>query len=125
MAYVFVHLLPDLGEDQEIVLAAAGERFSFVEYHVYLVALVGLAVFYGLERAAKLSRRRRRRAVGVTPLAPASSGCTRTPSRSTKALRGCRPDPRGAPPGAGLGLGADELDLLRLLTGAAGKGHTA
>ncbi len=62
VAYVFVHLLPDLAEDQETVREAVGETFTFLEYHVYLVALVGLAAFYGLERAAKLSRGRRRRA---------------------------------------------------------------
>ncbi len=62
VAYVFVHLLPDLAEEQETIREAVGEGFSFLEYHVYLVALVGLAVFYGLERAAKASRRRRRNA---------------------------------------------------------------
>ncbi len=60
VAYVFVHLLPDLAEEQETIREAAGESFSFLEYHVYLVALVGLAVFYGLERSARVSRRRRR-----------------------------------------------------------------
>jgi hypothetical protein len=60
VAYVFVHLLPDLAEDQETVREAAGEGFSFLEYHVYLVALMGLVAFYGLERAAKASRGERR-----------------------------------------------------------------
>ncbi len=60
VAYVFVHLLPDLAEEQETIREAVGEGFSFLEYHVYLVALLGLAVFYGLERAAKASRRRGR-----------------------------------------------------------------
>lgn len=60
VAYVFVHLLPDLAEEQETIREAAGETFSFLEYHVYLVAMVGLVAFYGLERAAKLSRRRGR-----------------------------------------------------------------
>lgn len=60
VAYIFVHTLPDLAEEQETVREAAGESFSFLEYHVYLVALVGLATFYGLDRAAKTSRRRRR-----------------------------------------------------------------
>jgi len=64
VAYVFVHLLPDLAEEQETVREAVGESFTFIEYHVYLVALVGLATFYGLERAAKVSRGRRRRAGG-------------------------------------------------------------
>lgn len=62
VAYVFVHLLPDLAEEQETIREAVGESFSFLEYHVYLVALVGLAVFYGLDRVAKTSRRRKRSA---------------------------------------------------------------
>src|SRR3712207_908770 len=60
VAYVFVHLLPDLAEEQEAIRETVGQTFSFLEYHVYLVALVGLAAFYGLERAAKISRQRRR-----------------------------------------------------------------
>src|SRR5918911_5397718 len=59
VAYVFVHLLPDLAEEQQAIHKAIGETFSFLEYHVYLVALIGLAAFYGLERAAKTSRHRR------------------------------------------------------------------
>ena len=62
VAYVFVHLLPDLAEEQETIREAVGESFSFLEYHVYLVALVGLATFYGLDRAAKVSRWRKRSA---------------------------------------------------------------
>jgi zinc transporter ZupT len=64
VAYVFVHLLPDLAEEQETIREAAGESFNFLEYHVYLVALIGLAAFYGLERSAKTSRRRKRTAGG-------------------------------------------------------------
>jgi hypothetical protein len=60
VAYVFVHILPDLAEEQEAIREAVGEGFAFLEYHVYLVALIGLAVFYGLDRAAKVSRRRNR-----------------------------------------------------------------
>jgi zinc transporter ZupT len=62
VAYVFVHLLPDLAEEQETIREVAGESFNFLEYHVYLVALIGLAAFYGLERSAKTSRRRKRTA---------------------------------------------------------------
>ncbi len=40
------------------------EGLSRLEHHVYLIALVGLAVFYGLERAAVTSRKRRRRTEG-------------------------------------------------------------
>ena len=34
VAYVFVHLLPDLAEEQETIRRAAGESFSFIEHHV-------------------------------------------------------------------------------------------
>ncbi|MDP9475389.1 MAG: hypothetical protein M3R38_06815 [Actinomycetota bacterium] len=64
VAYVFVHLLPELAEGQESIAEALerGEGLAFLESHVYLVALVGLAVFYGLDRLATTSRRRKREA---------------------------------------------------------------
>jgi hypothetical protein len=55
VAYVFVHLLPELGEHQEVVSRAAGPPLAFLEHHVYLVALLGLVVFYGLERLVQSS----------------------------------------------------------------------
>ena len=64
VAYVFVHLLPELGEGQEAIAKAAGEGLAFLDVHVYLVALVGLATFYGLDRIATESRRRKRKAGG-------------------------------------------------------------
>jgi hypothetical protein len=62
VAYVFVHVLPDLSAAQQTLHQSWGEGWEFLEHHVYLVALVGLAAFYGLERAAKLSRQRNREA---------------------------------------------------------------
>lgn len=57
VAYVFVHLLPELAAGEERVgHAARGLRFDFAERHVYLVALLGLATFYGLQRLADASR---------------------------------------------------------------------
>lgn len=64
VAYVFIHLLPELNESQETVSEAVGESLAFVESHVYLISLLGLATFYGLERAASLSRSRQRRRAG-------------------------------------------------------------
>jgi hypothetical protein len=59
VAYVFVHVLPDLADAQESVRrAAAGTAAAFLEHHVYLLALVGMMAFYGLERLAKRSRAR-------------------------------------------------------------------
>lgn len=57
VSYVFVHLLPELGEHQE-AFADAGPVAGFVDRHVYLLALVGFASFYGLERLAQRSRER-------------------------------------------------------------------
>ncbi|MGB3403990.1 MAG: hypothetical protein WBA77_15000 [Microcoleaceae cyanobacterium] len=54
VAYVFVHLLPDLSERQ--VELSQSSTISFLEHHVYLLALLGLSVFYGLERVVSLSQ---------------------------------------------------------------------
>lgn len=64
VAYVFVHLLPDLSDAQETIAATLDDMLGQLENHVYLIALAGLAIFYGLERAAVTSRRRQRDAVG-------------------------------------------------------------
>ncbi|MCB5175842.1 hypothetical protein [Microvirga lenta] len=61
MAYVFVHLLPHLARHQETFRQKAEESSSLLsklESHTYLIALIGLAVFYGLERLARGSARR-------------------------------------------------------------------
>ena len=60
VAYVFVHILPELSAAQETITGVVGEALAFLEHHVYLVALLGLAAFYGLERAATVSRQRNR-----------------------------------------------------------------
>lgn len=54
VAYVFIHILPELEEWQRTFEESG--IFEFLEHHLYLVALIGLVTFYGLERAAKLSR---------------------------------------------------------------------
>lgn len=67
-AYVFVHVFPNLCDGQETVRRAAWPVLSAVDHHVFLVALAGLLVFYGLERAA-LSARGGRGGPRVTPAA--------------------------------------------------------
>lgn len=54
VAYVFVHLLPELSASQE-ALANASDGGP-LQRHAYLVALAGLVAFYGLERLAASSR---------------------------------------------------------------------
>lgn len=56
VAYVFVHLLPELAEGQRAVSAAAGDVLPFAERHVYLLALIGFGLFYGVEVSARRSR---------------------------------------------------------------------
>ena len=56
VAYVFVHLLPELSEKQE---AFAGLESGLIENHVYVMALLGLTIFYGLERLVTESRRKK------------------------------------------------------------------
>lgn len=59
VALVFLEILPELAESQERV-ARALDPFSALKNHVYIVALIGLALFYGMDRMVKTSRQRRR-----------------------------------------------------------------
>lgn len=61
VAYIFVHVFPELAKAQEAIRKGAGRHFAFLEHHAYLVALLGMAVFYGLERMVRSSRQRRGR----------------------------------------------------------------
>ncbi|AFZ67985.1 hypothetical protein [Deinococcus peraridilitoris] len=60
VGYVFMQLLPELSESQEVLQERAGPSLAYLEHHAYLVALVGLVVFYGLDRLARASRQRQR-----------------------------------------------------------------
>lgn len=52
VAYVFLHLLPELTEAQESLGSALADVLSPLEHHAYFVAAIGLTIFYGLERLA-------------------------------------------------------------------------
>jgi hypothetical protein len=60
VAYVFLHLLPELQEHHRELRAAASGWAARLEESAYLLALAGLAAFYGLERLAVQSRRAQR-----------------------------------------------------------------
>jgi hypothetical protein len=62
VAYVFVHILPELNAAQQDITKQLDVGIAFLEHHVYLVALLGLIAFYGLERSARVSQRRNRQA---------------------------------------------------------------
>jgi hypothetical protein len=57
VAYVFVHLLPELATASEkFVQGTAGLDLPFPHHRVYLAALLGFMVFYGLEHMVNWSR---------------------------------------------------------------------
>ncbi|MFC0679841.1 hypothetical protein ACFFGH_18540 [Lysobacter korlensis] len=56
VAYVFVHLLPEISRGQAAVAEMRAEGAVAAESLLWMVALLGLAVFYGLERLALTSR---------------------------------------------------------------------
>lgn len=56
VAYVFVHLLPQVAGAQEALVEAGLADVVLDHGHVWLLALAGLVAFYGLERAAVRSR---------------------------------------------------------------------
>ncbi|ELY75985.1 hypothetical protein [Natrinema pallidum] len=49
IAYVFVHLLPDIGA-AAATLAERGDPAVFADHHGYLIALFGFVSYYGLEQ---------------------------------------------------------------------------
>ena len=55
VAYIFVHLLPELNEKQETLAEYFGspELFQALEEPIYFMALLGLLFFYGVEKAAR------------------------------------------------------------------------
>lgn len=53
VAYVFVHLLPELGAGAAAVAKNDGIFAAFLERHVYFVALAGFVTFYGVEQFAR------------------------------------------------------------------------
>lgn len=57
VAYVFVHIFPQLAVAQASLEEAAGGILAGLEHHAYLAALLGLGIFYGLERLVRLQTR--------------------------------------------------------------------
>lgn len=60
ITYVFLDILPELTQAQENIENIPLAAIRFLEHHVYLLALFGLAIFYGLELLALRSRRENR-----------------------------------------------------------------
>lgn len=60
VGYVFLHIVPELGAHAAVFADATGYAAPFAEAAVYTLALAGLVLFYGIERAIVVSRDTRR-----------------------------------------------------------------
>lgn len=60
IAYVFLEIMPELTQAQREIEKTQLNSILFLENHVYILALLGLALFYGLELLALRSRRQNR-----------------------------------------------------------------
>lgn len=56
IAYIFLDILPELSHAQTEIQHSSIGMIGYLERHVYLLALLGLALFYGLEKLALRSR---------------------------------------------------------------------
>ncbi|MFC0471333.1 hypothetical protein ACFFHM_12750 [Halalkalibacter kiskunsagensis] len=63
VAYVFIHILPELKEHQEYI-EDTGFLLEYLEHHAYLLAMLGLVIFYVLERVAKESQKKNQQDTG-------------------------------------------------------------
>jgi hypothetical protein len=64
VAYVFIHIMPELKEHQKSIVDT-GIMLSYLEHHAYLLALLGLIIFYILEKIAKESTRKNEQDTGT------------------------------------------------------------
>lgn len=58
LSYVFMHILPELHQHQQVFSANSGGN-AYWDMHVYLLSVAGVLVFYGIERLALHNRRDR------------------------------------------------------------------
>jgi hypothetical protein len=52
VAFVFLHLMPELHEAQLEIAEQIGGTLALLDHHLYLASMVGLIVYYGVEHAA-------------------------------------------------------------------------
>ena len=64
IAYIFLDIFPELNEAQLQIEESTNPLVNYAEHHVYLLSLIGLGAFYGLEKLAVRSRRYNRKMTG-------------------------------------------------------------
>lgn len=70
IGYVFLEIFPELSHAQKEVEQSAIPLMAFLDHHVYILALLGLLVFYGLDIWAFTSRELNRTANNVDRASP-------------------------------------------------------
>ncbi|WP_052088179.1 hypothetical protein [Paenibacillus wynnii] len=53
VAYVFIHIMPELERNQKVLNQGLPKILNYFEYHIYLIAMIGLVLFYSLEWLVK------------------------------------------------------------------------
>lgn len=56
VAYVFVHIFPELATGQNYIKNLDEPLLKFFDYHIYLISLMGFLIFYGIEHYAYKSK---------------------------------------------------------------------
>ncbi|MEM6598629.1 MAG: hypothetical protein AAF635_10720 [Cyanobacteria bacterium P01_C01_bin.69] len=64
ISYIFLRVFPELSQAQQEVEESGFALIDYFENHVYLLSLIGLAVFYGLEQLAVRSRQYNKKMTG-------------------------------------------------------------
>jgi hypothetical protein len=57
VAYVFIHIMPELARNQKVLNHGLPKFLSYLEHHIYLIAMLGLVLFYCLQGFAKAKDR--------------------------------------------------------------------
>lgn len=70
IAYIFLDIFPEFTQAQAEIEESSLAAVGYLEHHVYLLALSGLAIFYGLEKLAVRSRIQHQQETGKTHTQP-------------------------------------------------------
>jgi len=70
ITYIFLDIFPELSQAQSEIEESGIALVSYFENHVYLLSLIGLATFYGLEKLAVRSRQHNKATTGKNNTEP-------------------------------------------------------
>jgi len=70
ITYVFLDIFPELNQAQNEIEESGIALVAYFEHHVYMLSLIGLAAFYGLEKLAVRSRQHNKEMTGENATEP-------------------------------------------------------